>query len=75
MGAFGADQVSIISYNRPNDGMPVSILVVPQAGPDCWAEEYFYFVGTDLDTMCARNWPAIIDDLRHIAYPRFYGQK
>lgn len=70
MGSLFADDASIVTYTTTG-GTPVSILVIPFAGPDSWCEEYYIMVGVSHADALAVNWPAVVDDVRDLnrSYP------
>lgn len=61
-----AVQGRLISYYQPSSDRPVTILIIPGAGPDSWCDEYYYFPDLEHGQARKRDWNSIISELREL---------
>jgi hypothetical protein len=63
MGKLFAEAATIVNYRRKN-GEPVTVLVVPQVGADCWGEDYFHFPGLAYGDALGMDWAKVYEAIR-----------
>jgi hypothetical protein len=78
MGTLTAEPASIVTFVDKKSNSPMTVLVIPMAGADSWAEDYYYFPFLTHQEAQQMDWPVVYEHVhtvswetirRHISHP------
>lgn len=65
-GTMTAEPAHLIHYTGSKSGNPVTVLVVPAAGADSWAEQYYHFPGMTKAEAIELNWSEVYEHVHGV---------
>ena len=68
MGTVTAEPAYLVHYTSSKSNAPMTVLVVPQAGADSWAEDYYYFPGLLPEQAQEMDWYAVYEHVKSVAW-------
>ncbi len=68
MGTLTAEPASIVTYFSKKSNQPMTVLIVPQAGADSWAEDYYYFPGMTHAAANELDWYTVYNHVHDVSW-------
>lgn len=67
-GTLTAEPVHLVHYVSPKSGCNMTVLVVPDAGADCWVEGYYHFPCMTKEDASKLKWIDVYEHVRQVAW-------